>query len=97
MRFRCWPVAVVLFYVGCCSPRVIVVDASGDAIPGAEVRGIGLTVEGPAVKTDPLGRACLPSGTQEHQWLTVEKEGYRSVDVDARAEEPIRVVLEAGR
>lgn len=79
------------------SKPLVVVDASGNPIAQATIRGTALSMGGPTFFSDKNGEANLPFAIQPIRWVTVSKQGFRtSAMIDVEQPRPIRIILEAG-
>jgi hypothetical protein len=90
--------SLLIACAGCGTHAVIVTDAAGNPIAGADVSPVGLSVNGAAVKTDAKGEASVPdnAGGQDAKWINVSKAGYAPVQIDVSAAWPQRVTLTTG-
>jgi hypothetical protein len=81
--------------IGCATHTVVVTDAAGNPVAGADVIPVGLSINGAPVKTDAKGEASIPesAGGQDAKWINVSKSGYAPVQAGVPAAWPLRVML----
>lgn len=85
---------LILFLSGCSTPDIIVVDDAGTPVKDAIITGTSLSIGGQESATDKNGCASVPSAVQPTKWISVEKEGYVTVNqIDVNQPKPIKVVL----
>jgi hypothetical protein len=93
--------AAVITYLALrrCSPEhgVIVTDASGAPVAGAQIATISRSLEMDGERTDGKGRAAAPSNLNDATWIKVSKLGFATQQVSLPAQWPIHVTLLAER
>ena len=82
--------AGALVLAGCAKPDVIVLDTTGNPVPGANVVGTSLSISGQATFTDKWGKAQIPKAVQETKWISIYKHGYIPIEnIPAAQKKPI--------
>jgi hypothetical protein len=88
-------IVVTVFFAGCASGRVQVVDPDGRPVQGAKVVPVSLSTNGAAATTDAKGRASVPLIIgQATKWVSISRAGFTSRQVDVPAKWPLKVVLQ---
>jgi hypothetical protein len=91
----CLPVTLgTLILAGCSNADLVIVDTSGKPIAGAKIIGTSLSISGQSSISDGKGQAKIPWATQPTKWISVSKDGFRSVEnIDVAQKKPIVVKM----
>src|SRR5579883_2328640 len=83
-----------LFMVGCSSPDLLVLDANGNPLSGAEVVGASLSMSGKATISNKRGEVRIPWSLQEIKWVSVYKDGFVPVEnISVDQKRPIMIKM----